>query len=257
MVKYTWYREEHRLDWLFPKLKPVTLLGVGWGVGYPTWNDWRLKVFYRRNLHRRHLHSVRDSFSEGMLRGIGIRNVINTSCPSMWQLDGFMPNPPGPAADVLFTLTDYRRVPARDNRLLEQLARLFPGTLYFFPQGAGDRAYLESLEGCAACRERVEILAPSVPALDRFLLDHGNSLVYVGTRLHGGIFSMQHGVSALIIQVDNRAAEIAKDTGLPVIGAEFDRDIERWLTGQLRFEPVRIPLRNIERWRAYWRDQLG
>jgi polysaccharide pyruvyl transferase WcaK-like protein len=48
-------------------------------------------------------------------------------------------------------------------------------------------------------------------ALDRFLLDHGNSRLYVGTRLHGGIFSMQHGVSALIIQVDNRAAEIAKD----------------------------------------------
>jgi len=62
----------------------------------------------------------------------------------MWQLDGFVPNPPGPAADALFTLTDYRRVPARDNRLLAQLARLFPGTLYFFPQGAGDRAYLET-----------------------------------------------------------------------------------------------------------------
>ena len=158
-----------------------------------------------------------------------------------------VPNPPGPAADALFTLTDYRRVAARDNRLLANWRDSFRGRSISSRKGRGiARTWKTSSAQHAGTRANP---GSECAALDGFLLDHGNSLLYVGTRLHGGISPM-HGVSALIIQVDNRAAEIAKDTGLPVIGAEFDRDIERWLTGQLRLEPLRIPLGNIERWRA-------
>lgn len=258
-TKFTWYREEHRFNWLLPKLRQVCLLGVGWGVGYPAWNDWRPKYFYRRNLDPRHLHSVRDSFSEGMLSGIGIRNVINTSCPTLWNLGGFSSNPSTVPNDCIFTLTDYRRVPERDNAILEAVHRLFRGTLHFFPQGAKDSEYLESLPAFAHCRERIQTLARDVPCFGRFLAEQRHKVLYVGTRLHGGVFAMQHGVKTLILSVDHRASEIAKDTSLPILETDFTDGMERWLSGTLRFDPIRLPTQNIERWRDHWRSvvQVG
>jgi len=251
-TKYTWYREEHRFNWLFPKLSRVSLLGVGWGVGYPDWRYWWPKCFYRRNLDRRHLHSVRDSYTEGMLRGIGISNVLNTSCPTFWGLEGFDSNAPKGSRHCVFTLTDYRRVPARDNLIVETLHRLFAGTLHFFPQGAKDIEYLESLPAYARCRERIEILARDVASLGAFFDQHAHEILYIGTRLHGAAFAMQHGVKALVLSVDHRAAEIAKDISLPILETDLVRGIERWLAGELVFEPLRLPLENIRRWRDDW-----
>lgn len=252
-TKYTWYREEHRWNWLFPKLNRVVLLGVGWGVGYPDWNDWRPKVFYHRSLDRRHLHSVRDSFSEKMLRGIGVRNVINTSCPTLWGLDGFVSNPGHAAENCLFTVTDYRRSVERDDALLQALPRHFEGVLYFFPQGAKDIEYLQSLPSFERLQDRIEILPRDVAQLDAFLAAHKEDLLYVGTRLHGGVFAMQHQIPALIISVDHRSQEIQNDTGLPVISGDIDSHIENWLTGALSFDPIRLPSENINRWRTHWR----
>lgn len=252
-MKYTWYREEHRLNWLFPKLSRVSLLGVGWGVGYPDWRHWWPKCFYRRNLDRRHLHSVRDSFTEGMLRGIGIPNVLNTSCPTLWGLEGFDSNAPAAPRHCVFTLTDYRRVPERGNLIVETLHRLFGGALHFFPQGAKDIEYLESLPAFARCREGIQILPRDVEGLGLFFDQHAREMVYIGTRLHGGIFAMQHGIKALIIAVDHRASEIAKDTSLPILETDIAAGMERWLAGELVFDPLHLPLENIRRWRDDWR----
>ena len=256
-IKYTWYREVDRWNWLFPKLHRVMLLGVGWGVGYPIWSDWRPKHFYRRSLDRVHLHSVRDSFSEGMLRSIGINNVLNTSCPTLWNLDGFVSNPLSAPNHCLFTLTDYRRIPERDDAILQTLHRLFPGVLNFFPQGANDLEYLESLPAYANCRDRIQVPARDVSSLERFLDQNKDDVLYIGTRLHGGIFSMQRGVKAVIISVDHRASEIAKDTALPIIGTDIAAGIERWLCGSLKFDPIRLPTANIQRWRDYWRSVVA
>ena len=252
-IKYTWYRQEHRFNWLFPRLKPVVLFGVGWGVGYPDWKDWRIKLFYHRNLHRRHLHSVRDSFSAQMLGAIGIKNVLQTSCPTLWPLEGFVSNPAQSPGDCLFTLTDYRRVPQRDDVLLQTLLRIFPGWLHFFPQGAKDVEYLESLPAYASHRERFALLPRAVDELERFL-QLNEHVIYVGTRLHGGVFAMQHGIKSLILAVDHRATEIAKDVGIPILTDSFASGIERWLEGSLAFGPIRLPLANIRKWRDYWSE---
>ena len=39
---------------------------------------------YKRILSSEFMHSVRDSFTEEQLRSVGINNVINTGCPTMW-----------------------------------------------------------------------------------------------------------------------------------------------------------------------------
>jgi len=63
---------------------------------------------------------------------------------------------------------------------------------------------------------------------------------------------MQHGVKALVLSVDHRAAEIAKDISLPILETDLVRGIERLLAGELVFEPLRLPLENIRRWRDDW-----
>jgi hypothetical protein len=50
----------------------------------------------------------------------------------MWHWMGLCPTHPDPP-QMLSLCSPITGVPARDNRLLAQLARLFPGTLYFFP----------------------------------------------------------------------------------------------------------------------------
>ena len=67
-------------------LKPVVLLGVGWRGQARRRTTIYTKLLLRRLLSREHLHSVRDSYTETRLREIGIENVINTACPTMWSL---------------------------------------------------------------------------------------------------------------------------------------------------------------------------
>ena len=58
-----------------------------------------------------YLHSVRDSYTEKKLKQIGIDNVINTSCPTMWRLtEEFCSHIPCKKQDtVVTTITDYRK----------------------------------------------------------------------------------------------------------------------------------------------------
>ena len=61
----------------------------------------------------------------------------------------------------------------------------------------------------------VIIIPRDLEAYERRLIQ-GN-VDYVGTRLHAGIFALNHKVRSIIVAVDNRAIEIAKDTNLPIV----------------------------------------
>ncbi len=109
-------------------LKPVVLLGVGWRGQARRRTTIYTKLLLRRLLSREHLHSVRDSYTETRLREIGVENVINTACPTMWSL---MPEhcaeiPAEKGDDVVVTLTDYSRDAGQDRQLLDVLKRLVP-----------------------------------------------------------------------------------------------------------------------------------
>ncbi len=80
------------------------------------------------------------------------------------------------------------------------------------------------------------------------MLDH-EDVDFVGARLHGGIRALQRGRRALIVPVDNRAAEISKSTVLPVASRDEPEAIERWI---LDPQPTRIvlPWSAIAQWKA-------
>ena len=63
----------------------VVLMGVGWYQYQDKPTDYTKKVL-SIVLDKKYLHSVRDSYAEEKLAAIGITNVVNTACPSMWEL---------------------------------------------------------------------------------------------------------------------------------------------------------------------------
>lgn len=187
------------------------LLGAGWGT-YQDECSAYTKMIYQCLLHPNAIHSVRDQYTEKKLKAAGISNVINTGCPTMWNLtpEFCRSIPMKKALDVVTTITDYRRNIESDNLMLKILGRNYR-TVYLWIQGRKDEEYLSQLE--IPCN--LIVIPRSLEAYEEHL-NQGN-LDYVGTRLHAGIFALNHKVRSLIIAVDNRAIEIAKDTRLPVI----------------------------------------
>ena len=63
------------------------------------------------------------------------------------------------------------------------------------------------------------------------MLNEGN-IDFVGTRLHAGIFAMQHKVRSVILAVDNRAADMAETYNLNVLRRDDPR-LESVLCGDI------------------------
>ena len=224
-----------------PFLSDITLLGVGWWQ-YQSSPGLYTRLLLKRLLARDGLHAVRDEFSKEMLHAAGISNVVNTGCPTMWKLSpehcAGIPSEAG--RSVVFTLTDYNRKPDLDQALIDGLLAVYD-ELLFWPQGFGDLVYMRTLR-----TERTRVLAPSLEALDDAL---GGRVDYVGTRLHAGIRAMQKSRRSLIVEVDNRAAEIAKDTGLPTVSRDKCRSLSSLLSAPIATD-IRLRTDAIDLWRG-------
>jgi polysaccharide pyruvyl transferase WcaK-like protein len=250
---HSWYTPHEGLFYLFPKIRNNILMGVGWGHGYPHLPNRKMKIFYHRILSRKWMHSVRDEFTRQHLERIGIRNVINTGCPTTWRLNGVATRRTNlKTPNCLFTITDYAPDPENDNALIDLIAESTPGRIVNFPQGDQDRAYIESLAAYQRHKERIEIHERSYKALRR-TLGSERDFHYIGTRLHCGVAALQHGWNALILQVDNRAAEMARDCHLPVVPRNDFAKMKEWLAGNLDFGAIAVPLERIEQWKGQFK----
>lgn len=111
--------------------KRVILLGVSWWQYQGRPNLYTLSLLHLA-LSSKGIHSVRDNYTKKKLRSIGIWNVLNTSCPTMWKFANLSSHeiPQTKAKNVLLMLTDYSQKPELDRRLLE-LAIANYETVYF------------------------------------------------------------------------------------------------------------------------------
>jgi polysaccharide pyruvyl transferase WcaK-like protein len=114
------------------------------------------------------------------------------------------------SVECVTTITDYKADPARDIKMLNSLLNHYE-SVYIWIQGAGDLSYIKSLERDLV--KQLQYISPTLPAYDRFLQQQ-KRIDFIGTRLHAGIRALQWGHPATIVEVDNRAKEISKDTGL-------------------------------------------
>jgi polysaccharide pyruvyl transferase WcaK-like protein len=233
-------------------MKPTVLLGVGWRAHANRKTSYYTRLLLRTLLSRRVVHSVRDSYTEKRLKQIGFNNVINTSCPTMW---GLTPAhcadvPADKGQDVVTTLTDYSKSPRLDQQLFDVLKKLYR-RVYFWPQGSGDVAYLASI----ADSRQLEILSPSLKTYDTLLNDRSLSLDYVGTRLHAGIRALQKKRRSLIIGIDHRAREKARDFNLPVLNRFAPSPALEQCVRDRAACAVSLPHESIDRWKQQFSDE--
>ncbi len=223
-------------------VRKAILLGAGWWK-YQDSPNLYTRIFLRLLLSRNAVHSVRDQYTLGMLAGAGWRNAVNTACPTMWPLDGKTESdyPVSKADQVLVMLTDYARDIEADRRLLTLLCASYR-KVYAWPQGMQDQEYLASFEA------PIEVLPRTMEALETAVTRMG-PIDYAGTRLHGGIHCLNHGLRTLILEVDNRATEIAKDPGLLTARRDDFERIERWVRKPLPFR-IRLNQQAIAAWRG-------
>lgn len=227
-------------------LSDIVLLGCGWWqyeeqpvTRYTRWA-------FDKIFSKQYVHSVRDEYTKNKLASIGI-DSINTGCPTLWRItDDVVERIPREKKDsVVVTLTDYNRNKERDVKLLDVCLRNYD-TVYLFPQGTGDIPYIEEL-GYA---DRLQFISPQIAAYNTIL--ESGSVDYVGTRLHAGIRALQKSVRSFIIGIDNRAKEMARDFGLPVLEEERIDELEDWIARPYSLS-LNIPFERIESWKQQFR----
>ncbi|MBL3536287.1 polysaccharide pyruvyl transferase family protein [Levilactobacillus brevis] len=254
------YRGLKRAQWKLglsdTSVKGVIGIGVGW-KSYEESNRIRdfpmklaQKIIYKNVLSNKYLHSVRDSYTQKKLKGMGIES-INTSCVTMWDLTPNLINkiPTKKADTVVTTITNYWKSPnylMAYKKLIEILLDNYDKVKLWI-QASEDIEIFNSLEVKGA--SRVEFISPSLKAYDDAL---SNSVDYIGTRLHAGIRALQHGRRALIIELDNRAREIARDTNLPTVDYRNVDDVVKFIVDEKKIK-LDIPFDQIKRWKEQFK----
>lgn len=228
----------------------IITIGVGWGYYCDEISDESRKV-YNRILSKHGLHSVRDSYTEQKFRKMGINNVINTGCPTMWNLteEHCCLIPTQKAKAVIATVTDYDQKPEKDAFMLKTLMEEYD-LVYVWIQGKNDYEYLSTIIDV----DRVRVLENSLEAFEN-VLKRGN-VDYVGTRLHAGIHAMNYRIRSIIIAIDNRAIEMARDFQLPIIDrVNIETDLRKMIQSDFMTK-VKIPVDNINLWKAQFKRRI-
>lgn len=221
-------------------IERAVLLGVGWRV-YEGRISWSTRRLYRAALAEHAVHSVRDGYTALKVNELGVGSAINTGCPTLWPFVNRPAEwiPEHRSTSVLTTVTDYRRYPEMDKALLELLFRMYDH-VFFWPQGEGDAEYVRELGA------RVSAISPGVPSLDAFL--DSTDCDYVGTRLHGGIHCLNARKRSLVISVDNRAAELGPETGVPTVVRGDLTSVQQWIESPSATQ-ITLNVDSINRWR--------
>jgi hypothetical protein len=67
---------------------------------------------------------------------------------------------------------------------------------------------------------------------------------------------MEHKIRTLIVSIDNRAREIARDTGIAVVERGDIGGMREWVHGNAKTQ-VRLPVEAIDRWRSQFVDSAN
>ena len=223
----------------------LVLFGVGWWQ-YQENPNLYTKFLLKHLLHRNIIHSARDDYTVKMLSSIGIKNVINTSCPTTWNLtkDFCSSIPVEKSANVILTFTDYMTDYKKDLSLIQILLKNYK-KVFIWLQGANDFLYIEKLKkSIRKDYSKIILIPPKLNAFDKIL--QNNDIDYIGTRLHAGIRALQNKRRTIIIAIDNRAKEIHKDININIVNREDIDNLEELINGNIQTE-IDIPEENIKK----------
>lgn len=204
------------------------------------------KIFYKKVLSKKYIHSVRDEAAKAFLEKMGFK-AINTGCPTIWSINDELCKsiPTKKNKDVIFTLTDY----AKDYKYDADFVKILKSNyekIYFFPQGIEDLEYLQEISSI----DDIVILPSDLKAFDEFL--DNNSIDYVGTRLHAGIFAIKHKIRSIIIAIDNRTRDMKKSYNLNCIERNDIKLLEQVLNAPI-VTNIKIDKEKIEEFKKQFK----
>jgi polysaccharide pyruvyl transferase WcaK-like protein len=224
----------------YKKITNFILFGVGWWQYQENISKFTKKVL-EKLLINKYIHAVRDNYTEEKLKSIGITNVLNTGCPTIWDLTDYQINN-NCTESVIFTITDYNQNPVRDKKWLSVLEKKYD-VIYFWIQGVGDLQYLQKYKFI----ENIRIIPPRLTSYIDILAN--TNIDYVGTRLHAGIKALQMKKKTFILGIDNRAIEMHNDFNIPVIPESELDNLNMLLYSNSYQTQFKIPRREIETWK--------
>lgn len=219
------------------------VISLGCGMTKQNGLNYYSKRFYKKILNPNFIHSVRDDKTKDFLENIGFR-AINTGCPTFWSLskEHCKKIPRKKSNRVIFTLTDYDKDEEKDKILVDVLKKNYD-EVFFWVQGSGDLDYLKSI-----CKiDKIKIIGPNLNKYKQ-VLDEKN-IDYVGTRLHAGVYAMQHLVRSIIIIIDNRARDIKKTYNIVSVEREnIEHELSKLINEEIKTE-ININEKAIEEWK--------
>lgn len=219
-------------------------LGCGIGRDHPNSDfNYYTKLIYKRILSKRYVHAVRDEKTKLFLNTLGF-DAVNTGCPTLWMLNEKHCSmiPKNKSDSVIFTLTDYCRDVVLDRQLISILRANYKH-LFFWIQGSTDLTYINSISDGGD----INLVYPSLQNYKQLLLD--NDIDYIGTRLHAGIYAMQHFRRSIILIVDNRAKDMSDTHNLPVINRRDLYKLDNLINSEFETK-VTIEEKVINEWKS-------
>lgn len=238
-------------DWsinIFTKNLYKNAVSLGCGVATnSTKINWYTKYIYQTTLSKDYVHSARDEQAKKFLESLGFK-AENTGCPTMWDLTSKFCKtiPQTKSKDVIFTLTDYEIDREKDQQLIDTLIKHYE-TVHFWIQGSKDLEYLQSLQNT----NTIKLVNPNLEAYSE-VLSQGN-IDYIGTRLHAGVFAMQHKVRSVILIVDNRARDMQKTYNINAIERDDVSNLSPMINSDFSTN-IKIDESKIERWKNQFRE---
>lgn len=230
------------------KMNNICLMGVAWN-GDSDKNhkiDLYTKLMYKKLFGNNFIHSVRDNYTKEMLERIGITNVLNTACPTMWRLtEKFCKEiPHKKAQNVITTVTNYRQDKYKDKILLDTLVKNYD-SVYIWIQSMRDIEYIKEIYDIS----KLKMVLGGVKKYSDILLKNEN-IDYIGTRLHAGIHALNYMKRTIIVAVDERATNIALDTGINILRRDelIEEVLEKTINEEI-ITDIRIPHENIKKWK--------
>lgn len=191
--------------------KDAVLVGVGKTTDYVKITNYT-RWLYKNTLNKKMIHSVRDNDTKAAVESLGLK-AINTGCPTLWGLtkDLCESIPKGKNENAIISVSGYSDQLNRkeDYNLIECVKNNYK-KVYAWIQTTDDYTYLKSLPNS----EGIDIVC----SFDKYkeLLDM-HTFDYIGTRLHGGVFALQHACRTIVISIDKRAEGFHEYNNLPIV----------------------------------------
>lgn len=221
----------------------VILMGVGW-ERYQDYATKRTAQCYQKFLSKKYLHAVRDNYSLGKLAECGIKNVINTGCPTIWGMTPeAVSNIRKNIAKKAAIAFNYHQTDEKRDKVILNTAREFYGeNIFLWAQSQRDIDYAEHI-GLKYNPIR------TITHLSQYeIMLEFDEIDYIGCRLHGGIHALNYCQRAFIVPVDNRSAEMGEDFKLPVFNAGDIKQVLPYYVPE-----IKIDLEAINEWKGQFK----